>query len=58
MNAGVKYIAPLCLVFVLETTPVCAQTLTESESKVISELMERWIENTESTVDYTDLQEL
>lgn len=57
MNTGIKYIAPLCLVFVLETTPVCAQTLTESESKIINELMERWIENTESTLDYTDLQD-
>jgi hypothetical protein len=58
MKMGFKYIAPLCLVLVMETTEHCfAQTLTEPESKVISELMERWIENTESTVDYTDLQD-
>lgn len=39
------------------TVTVHAQVAREPEEKVISDLMERFIENTESTVDYTDLQE-
>jgi hypothetical protein len=36
---------------------VSGQTMREPNEKIISDLMERWIENTESTIDYTDLQE-
>jgi predicted nucleotidyltransferase len=58
MSNGVKYMAQLCIVLILETSDqLYAQTTREPESKIINDLMERWIENTESTVDYTDLQE-
>lgn len=45
----------VCLVLVY--TNMFAQATRESDEKVIADLMERLIENTEANVDYTDLQE-
>jgi hypothetical protein len=49
--------AMLLLVLMFFVSNVTAQVTREPEEKVIADLMERLIENTESTVDYTDLQE-
>ena len=48
----------ILLVFVLYTTGIAsAQYNRESDEKVITDLLERLIENTEATIDYTDLQD-
>lgn len=51
------FFIPLFLLLSLPATQTAAQTAREPEEKIISDLMERWIENIESTIDYTDLQE-
>lgn len=48
---------PLMASFIIMTLSATAQGTRESEEKIITDLMERLIENTESTIDYTDLQE-
>ncbi len=48
----------ILLVFVLYATGIAsAQNNRESDEKVIADLLERLIENTEATLDYTDLQD-
>lgn len=48
----------ILLVFMLYTTGIArAQYNRESDEKVIADLLERLIENTEATLDYTDLQD-
>lgn len=48
----------LIILLMLALTFACfAQQKRESGEKIIADLMERWIENEESTVDYTDLQD-
>ncbi len=56
MSRAIIFIPPLlfALLFAIKTE---AQTTREPSEKIIADLMERWIENTESTTDYTDLQE-
>ena len=45
------------LLMLYSTVTVFAQSSRESEDKVLADLMERLIENTEAELDYTDLQE-
>ncbi|MES2559868.1 MAG: helix-hairpin-helix domain-containing protein [Bacteroidota bacterium] len=45
------------LIFGIYSLSTIAQTTREPEEKIIADLLERLIENKESTVDYTDLQE-
>lgn len=47
----------LCVLMLLGTVKLVAQNKREPEEKVINDLMERLIENTEAQLDYTDLQE-
>lgn len=47
----------LLIVFGFVSTVVLGQASRESDEKVIADLLERLIENTEANVDYTDLQE-
>ena len=47
----------LTIVFICISVLLMAQKARESDEKVIADLMERLIENTEANVDYTDLQE-
>jgi hypothetical protein len=54
---GTKYYAIAALLMVLVCVQVNAQTLRESNERIINSLMEKLVENTESTVDYTDLEE-
>jgi DNA uptake protein ComE-like DNA-binding protein len=46
-----------CLGLMVLTLPLVAQQQRESDEKVIADLIERLIENTEATTDYTDLQD-
>ena len=61
MNNSFKYLFIIRAVFVCLLVffyiALSAQTIRESDGKVIADIMERLIENTESTVDYTDLQD-
>jgi hypothetical protein len=47
----------LFILLVLTYTVVCGQLNRHSEDKIIADILERFIENEESLVDYTDLQE-
>ncbi len=47
----------IILIFLFAETICVAQQKRESGEKIIADLMERWIENTESTIDYTDLRD-
>ena len=61
MSNSYKYLLIIRTVFVCLLVffyiALSAQTTRESDGKVIADIMERLIENTESTVDYTDLQD-
>lgn len=46
-----------CLLILCACKQIIAQTTREPEEKIITDLLERLIENQESVIDYTDLQE-
>ena len=46
----------VCFLMIL-FSEISAQTERENEQKIITDIMERLIENTESTIDYTDIQD-
>lgn len=58
MKFCIKVESIICLLFFLAYADILvAQTKREPEEKILADLLERLIENQESTVDYTDLQE-
>ena len=56
MNLTMKYFTLICVLFI-RFTNLTAQVINTNQENVISDIMEKLIENTESTIDYTDLQD-
>lgn len=51
------FVIVLMVLFNCLSFRVCAQGNKESNDKIIAEIMERWIENNETSVDFTDLRD-